>query len=268
MAMINFPELIDSLSEKSFHELKANSSYFIRYYFLEESRVTKDIYLESLGDYLARVELQQKIKDDKLAYVYANTLFKYVDNRISVAKNAEKVRQYFERLKSVKEAIKDEENDVLPLLEDFTKLFLCLYSRFARNKQKIVEVSFDLEKIDFEHVYNFLMQDEPDPVNLEANPPAGLDAIIPKEVIKQVDQALDMADDFRKNTQKFMDGVAAKGPGKKKKPDYSMYPIYQVVDYKQKTSLYSELSYSLFLLRILYYRLMDLESHVPLEDKE
>ena len=268
MAIIHFPELIGTLSETSFDQLKANSSNYIRCCFLEESKVTKDVYLEALGTYLSGVESALKIKDDKLAEIYANTLFKYVDNRISMAKNAEKARRYFERLKSIRDAIREETEDVLPLLEDFTKLFLCLYARFARNGQKIVEIQLDLGKIDFESVYNCLLKDEPDPVNLEANPPAGLDAILPKEVIKQMDQALDLADDFRRNTQKFMDGVASKAPGLKKKPDYSMYPVYMASEFRKNPSLYTDKNYALFLLRILYYHMRDLETTLKIGESE
>ena len=265
--VIKFPEIIQSLSDDSFTNLKNNTKYYIRYYFLNWENTSRDVFIEKLGEYLSHVETSNKVKDDKLANLYASSLFKYVDNRIYRSDDTgdPRVIQYFNRLIQIGDTIKAGKDDLLPLLEDYTKVFLCLYSQYVNHQKRINKIQFDLSKIDFEKVYGFLIKDEPETYKLEEKAPLGMDAFVPKEVLRKVDDAVDKVDDLRKGVQQFTNDLSKWHENNKRNKDYSEYPVYKVTDYYSNQSLYSAKNFSLLLLRIIYYRLKDIEEIINLE---
>lgn len=146
--MIDFKALIESFGEEAYELAKHELAPFLQFYYCGAENTSRDMFLEKLCEYINRVGQSEKLTDDTLARDYVDELFPLIDSHIEKGSQAEK---YFERAKSIQKRLKDNA-DVSPeaMLEDFSKIFLCMVSsKVKKPKKKLAEISFHIADVDF-----------------------------------------------------------------------------------------------------------------------
>ncbi len=150
MMTIDFKALIESLSEEAYAIAKNELSLFFEFYYCAPESISREMFLEKLCEYINRVGQSEKSTDDALARDYVDELFPLIDSRVEKGSQAEK---YFERAKSIQKRLKDNSEDSSEaMLEDFSKIFLCMISskmKKSKSKKKLADISFHIADVDF-----------------------------------------------------------------------------------------------------------------------
>lgn len=148
MMTIDFKALIESLSEEAYAIAKNELTLFFEFYYCAPESISREMFLEKLCEYINRVGQSEKSTDDALARDYVDELFPLIDSRVEKGSQAEK---YFERAKSIQKRLKDNSEDSSEaMLEDFSKIFLCMVSsKMKKSKKKLADISFHIADVDF-----------------------------------------------------------------------------------------------------------------------
>ena len=255
MALIDFKTLILELSEDSFERVKYRISPRLNFYYIDSENADRYMLLEKLGDYLRTFELKTGKRDNDLAIIYTTELMKYIDYRIKEDTRADR---YYNKAKEIIQTIREKLSDnLLQNLEDFTKIFLCLYSEYVKDPEKNVEkISFYVRDIDIDAVLQYLEIDSPKMTPAKDIAPGFMRGFIPKEVFKGVD-------DTRKAMAQLDLGINF--PQQKKRPDLIFEPIHDVIEEEEQFDKYSYKIFAVILLVILYRRIWDFESGLSQE---
>ena len=249
MTLINFHGLISELSEESFERVKFRIAPYLNFYFIDEENADKNLVIEKIGEFLRNLELKTGKRDHDLADIYISYLYKYVDNRINYSTRA---YRYFKKAQRIKSGISRlSEEELVQNLEDFTKIFVCLYSEYINNKKNPVsDINFYLSEVDLDSILKNLESDTPQMVPLKKMAPKVLRDIVPKDVFKNVDDAREAMS--KVNVPNII-------PGKKKKMDDLYEPIHDVIEMEEINERYDAKAFVSILLPILYRRLLDFE---------
>lgn len=262
---IDFRKLILELSDDSFIRLKTLLDPYIWNYFVDIDEVTKEMELEKIGEYLKAFELSSKLRDNDFAKKYTDILHLYIDNRIVPAKKGEipcKAEKYFGRAKEIQKNITTcESSDVLlTYLEDYTKIFLCLYRECIKDiETQITDLEFHVTDIDFKNLIAFYMKDTPSQWKIEQKAPEQLRKVIPTRFLKGADGVKKGINDMQKGIQDAHKDFGDQLKKMMKKEDTIIEPVHDFIEYVEGKDIYSEKAFSSILLTIFFLRIKDYE---------
>lgn len=132
--------IILDLSNDDFRDLLISSN-IIRFKFLKDNEITKEIYLEKLDDVLNIFELANRVDDNKLTIQYMDTLLSLVKNK---TKKKTRADLYFNKMELIKVKYKKQKEFDIEDLKDFTRIFLCIYTQTGYGKITIENIDFKL----------------------------------------------------------------------------------------------------------------------------
>lgn len=248
MKLYVFKRIVEELSEESFARFKEYSSDYLSYYFDKNSDASKEVVLQSFGGYLAGVIGKNSIKDDDLFPKYFSFLIDYLDNRIDGTN--EKVTKYYARAKKlVNEELKD-----INQLEDFTRIFLMLYS--MEKDERIASMNEDVSSINCKDLIEKLKKDNPTN-NLLEKTDNKLLQFVPEKVRKKADDLIDKVDDKQHEKQLRREKKKEYNFRLKKLEEGS---IYELIERNKARDVYSLKNYACLVLYLIYLRIYDYEN--------
>ena len=265
MAIIDFKQLVFDYSDESFTALKDSLDFYFWSYYISRDEMTKPVFLEKIGEYLRYYELQTKLRDNDLAYSYSSFLLPFLENRIVTAKpgNAiqNKAEKYYNRLKTINDQIKSAEDKSIMLekLEDFTKVFLCLYSNYIKSKKPVSTVDFHVSYIDIENLIEDLTKDRPEGKKLEDIAPDAAKMFIPTNIFRSVDDIKKGLSDVQRGIQDAQRGISDEIKKRIIKEDTLFEPVHDYIEFCQKHEIYTIESFVIIMLKLMYYRIKDFE---------
>lgn len=264
MALIDFKTCVLELSDESFGQVKTLLEPYCWNYFLESDEITRGILLEKLGEYLCAFEMNAKKRDNDLAFCYTSFLLPYLENRVVENKGGVKntAQRYLERIRKINDQIitVDSTGKQLSLLEDYTKIFVCLYSEIMKSGGKRIQnVQFHLSGSDIIGILDELSTDHPVDKPLEEATPDALKMFIPVNVLKQADNLRKGINDVQRSVQDAQKGLADEIKNRVTKQDLVVEPVHDFVEKRLKENIYTVIDYVKILLVILYYRVKDYE---------
>ena len=252
MPLIRFDILINELTNDSFERVKYRINRYLSYYFVNGEDADRKMVLEKIGSFLEHLEQYYSVRDNDLASIYANRLFRYINYRVDEKSRA---GAFFQREKRIKDEIRScDTSELLEKLEDFTKIFICLYSSFMDNRSSSVsDVDFYVSGCDIDGIIKYLEKDIPELSPAEKKRKELLN-IIPKEIRMAADGAVravtDSLDPSRNQTKT--------GTG----TDNIYEPIHDVIETNEVRKTYTEENFCFILLMIIYRRILDFESEI------
>lgn len=242
MAIIDFKKIILELSNDSFEKLKEKLKDVLNYFYISQEEISKSLLLEKIGDYQFHFEMKNsKVRDNDFSKVYVDELYSLLKGRVLSYKD----KEYFNKLTEIKDNInKYKDDQLIEKLEDFTKVFVCLYDRYI-NKAQNEDFYLNVRTIDLESFVEYFSNDKP-----ESN------AVVKKveniiESQEVLNQAADNIKSLQGNINKFREKFAKK--------DTSDEPIHDVVEKIKSENIYNSRTFSYILLLIFYYRALDFE---------
>ena len=262
---IDFKKAVFELSDESFEMLKDLLEPYLWNYFLKKEEITKAIELEKIGEYLKAFEAQKKTRDGDLAYLYASTLLPYVENRISTAKKGNspcKAERFLERARKLQVQLKTHEEDIdlIGLLEDFTKIFVCLYAECIKDiNNKVISINFHAATINIDEMISFFLNDTPALKKLGEDTPEQLKGFIPKGFFKGANDVMKGINDMQKGLQDAQKGIGDSVKKMMRKPDDIAEPVHDFIEYLDENSIYTDKVFSAIILSIFYLRVRDYE---------
>ena len=262
---INFRKIVTELSDESFEQLKVYLQPYAWNYFVKNDEVTKLMELEKIGEYLKSFETVTKFRDGELAAKYAGMLIQYVDNRILPSKRGEtanKAEKYFRRAKQLQASIPEceDSNRLVTILEDFTKVFLCLYDECIKDVEKqITNISFHVSGIDFDKLIEFYRKDVPAQSKLEQKAPDQLKRVIGTKFLRGADEVKKGFGDMQKGFQDAQKEFGDQIKKMVKKTDQTIEPVHDFLEYLDDRNIYTEKDFTIILLTIFYLRIKDYE---------
>ena len=252
MQLIEFDKLIYELSDTSFCELKERVDDYLSFYFIDDSElVTKDMFLEKLGDYLKQFEVNNfRVTDKKFSEIYYDELASLIKDRTAPSGKANEFYSKFQKLLNAREAC--ENNTFYSNLEDFTKIFLTIYSKFIENREKVQKIDFLVSEIDYDKLTESFLEDKPE-INKDVK---RLLNKAEQMTPKAVKRAMNEAQDVFGNLQNKVSKLAIRAENKKKK-DFER--IYSVLQEEKDGHYFTKRIFAYILMTIVYLRLKDFE---------
>lgn len=135
-------ELFNELDLENYNKLVDLSYDLLHFREIRKEDLNKKIYLEKLYDYLYIVNTKQsfvKEKDDLLAYT--NMLYGLI-NKKDIKKES-RAEKYYEKLEQIKANLKKDDKIDFDLVNDFTRIFISIYSEVNKGKTPITNISFE-----------------------------------------------------------------------------------------------------------------------------
>ncbi len=249
MGLIDICGIINGLSDESLEKLSRDLRPFLTFYYADPECVSREMLMEKIGQYLEILERKTNLRDHDLAGKYVSELFPYVLYRIS---NDSRATAYYLRMQKIKNEINSCDDEQVNIsLEDFSKLFLCLYDQYLKNEGKPVEnFNFYVESVNFHNLLDYLKNDTPQRIKLPEIPLQPVKKAIPQGIVKGLGQVAAKVPD--------VEGVLTRLPGKKK--DMIFEPIHDRIEDADEFNTYSVKNYSYLMLTIYYYSLYDFEN--------
>ncbi|MDY3930421.1 MAG: hypothetical protein SOZ08_01840 [Erysipelotrichaceae bacterium] len=157
--VIDFKTVLMELSDRSIADFRKRFNSFADYIFIDPANADKQVLLEKLGVFLAGIEKRNHLHDTQLASTYTKSALSYLAERVQPGSSTD---DYLERITEISIDIKVcKSEDVISMLEDFTKGFLCLYSTYLQNNQEPVRsVDFRINQILFYTCMKSILKDE------------------------------------------------------------------------------------------------------------
>ena len=249
MGMIDIYRIINELPDELIEKLSRDARPYLTFYYVDDEKISREMLIEKIGQYLELFERKNNLRDNSLAGKFVSELFPYLYYRIE---NASRAISYYSRVQNIKKEIEscDDVQKTNKLLEDFSKIFLCLYDQFLKNDCKpVIDFDFFIEAIDFQHLSEYLKTDTPQRIKL---PDIPLEPV--KIVFKGTDQPSDEAQKLKEDTDK----KPVRLFGKKK--DIPTEPIRERIEYADKSGIYSLKNYAILILTVYYYSLYAFET--------
>lgn len=266
MAIIDFKKLIIELSDESFIQFRDQTEPYVWSYFLEKEEITKPVLLEKIGEYLKNYEIQSGKRDNDLAFAFSSYLIPYVENRVIETKKGEGVpntaERYLKRLRLLNKQILsvDSKEKLTVCLEDFVKVFICLYAEYIGNDNKpIRSVEFHISKVKIDEVIDYLADDIPTDKSLEELTPEAARKIIPANLLKGADDLRKGFADMSKGLQDVQKGLSGEIKKMFKKDDTVYEPVHDFIEKCERENLYTSPDFVSIMLRLLYLRVRDYE---------
>jgi len=262
---IDFRKLVLELSDESFEQLKEYCSPYTWSFFVKQDEVTRLMQLEKIGDYLRPFEASAKLRDADLAKKYVDVLLQYIDNRTVPAKKGEtpcKAEKYFKRAKALQQKVSqcDDSDMLITILEDFSKIFLCMYSECMINIEKqITTLDFHVSKLDFGALTEFFLKDTPALSRIEQKAPDQLKKVIPSKFLKGADEVKKGLNDMQKGLQDAHKGLGDQLKKMLKSEDTIVEPVHDLLEYLEDHDIYNEKNFTVLLLTVFYLRIKDYE---------
>lgn len=261
MASINFKKIIEEYSDDSYSEFRHQSLLYMPYIFNDENDGTKAVEEEKLASYLVDLELKTNMRDSDLAKVYTHALMSLM-NKVVKKSNKEAAKslneKYLERVSAIDKQISDRKNnkDVLEYLdlcqlEDITKVFLCLYSKYLEHTDQYAgNMNFSMKGIDLNKIIEALNNTDIQQIKLQDTLGDAINKVLPQ-------QAKDVAENVNGFAQRLADAV-----NKSKQKDKRIEPIHDVIEVTAGINIYSKERYVQLMLMMMYYRIIDSEKMV------
>ena len=264
MAQINFPKIVSEMSDGSFAQFKEDSEDYLRYYFCESKEASKELVSEKIGNYLERLEEKAKLRDNYLAETYSSILLKYLQNRVTESNDqkGKRVQNYYRKLKSLNDSIKAEKDEgvLITELEDFTKIFLCLYEAYRKaGKKTVADFQLNVESItNIKELIDFFFEDAPD-VSIQNQAPGFVKNIVPKDVLAKVDDFFEKSKELQDDVVNAAASIQLPKINREKKKKNVYEPVHDVLEYYNANDLFNRKRFAGLLMLLMFYRLKDYE---------
>ena len=263
MAQIKYSKIISDMSEESFSQFKKDSEDYLRYYFCDANDASKELVTEKIGNYLERLEEKTKLRDNDLSATYSSILMKYLQNRITESDDAKskRVQKYYEKLKSLHSSIKAENDEdiLLTELEDFTKIFLCLYEAYKNTKKKINDFQFNVGKIaNIKELIDYFFEDAPD-VSIQNQAPGFVKNIVPKQILATMDDIFEKSKELQDDVINAAASIRLPKFNRMAKKKNVYEPVHDVLEYYNANDLFNRKRFAGLLMLLMFYRLKDYE---------
>ena len=196
-----------------------------------------------------------KKKDDELAECYLNGSYAHLEQRID--QKEERVKKYFTKLSNIKEEIKESDKEALvEKLEDYTKIFLCLYAERAKDfDNQISSINFHIDSIDIVDLLKKFDEDAPKIKLLEDN--ISVKNLAARKAIKAVDKIHLGGANFANHAQQLAEKIAEMVPTKE--INRESLPVYYVKNSFGENDILTEKKFIEFCMILFYLRDVDLE---------
>ena len=154
---------VKKLDAKYFNIIKEKlTGEYLDFSFVEENRISKDVFCEKLNDYFEKVEIKTNDKFPKLLTKYVTDMEEVVKHYIPKepsAKKSEPAPLMPRSFKYYKHAvdIKESGNLTIKQIEDYSRIMLCLYMGAINAGMKTVnEYMFSTDGLDLDKVISAL----------------------------------------------------------------------------------------------------------------
>lgn len=128
----NLIYIINSLSTESFNEIKTSTSELLSYASHKIEDVNSHLYCEKIYDYIDAFCIKNNLNIKDLADIYTSCLL----SELSIKPNKKSREElYFNKLKQLKKEIKQSKEIDFSKLEDFTRVFVALFSLESNGKK-------------------------------------------------------------------------------------------------------------------------------------
>ena len=163
--LIQFDEILESYSENGIHLFRKYLSDYIACFYVDINDVDRVNLLEKTCDYVMAFEFRNKKIDSSIPELYVGELLPVIDKVVKVPKKDEvpcQAYRYVERAHEISFRIKKNESDnVIEDLEDFTKIFLCIYDHYLKNnREKVETIDFKMRGIGFDYIRTDLVREK------------------------------------------------------------------------------------------------------------
>lgn len=137
--------LLEGLDDTSITTLIDLNNNIIKFYYLDKEKAGNNVCIEKLFDYIEMNKYINKYSDDKIINDYFYVLFSFINGRS--VKNT-RAYTYMQKADNLKFQFKKRSETSIGELEDFTRIFTCLYIASKYNTQTISDFDFSLVDLD------------------------------------------------------------------------------------------------------------------------
>ncbi|MBQ7708151.1 MAG: hypothetical protein IJT72_10290 [Lachnospiraceae bacterium] len=140
---------------------------YLTFGFIEENKISKDVFCEKLMDYFEKVEIKVNYNFSKLLVKYVENLYEVVRNYIPKepsVKKGEQIPPMSRSAKYYKHAleIKESRNFTMRQVEDYSRIMLSLYMGAVNAGQKEVnDFEFSTEGMNLDKIISALKAEKP-----------------------------------------------------------------------------------------------------------
>lgn len=253
MQLIQFDKLLTELSDDSFKELKARTSDYLSFYYVDNlDAVDRTLYLEKLGAYFKQfTQGNMLMSDKKFVDTYYDELNSLIRDRVVSAYKAD---EFYDKAKKLAKSVNSlMDNEFYTNLEDYTKIFLTIYAEFIKKRDQVKEISFFVNDIDYDALSNVYLNDKPETNKEIKRLKDKVEAIAPRVV-------RDVFNGAKSNIQGLMDIANNKLAAKNKKKQEKDFELFSSTISEEKEGKYfSKRVFSFIIMTIIYLRLKDFE---------
>ena len=165
-----------------------------------------------------------------------------------------KADEFYDKAKKLFNSVDTVEgNNFYTNIEDYTKIFLTIYNEFLKNREKVSQISFLINDIDYDALTRSFIDDKPEMNKDLKRLKNKVENIAPK-VLKEV------VNDARDGVQSLINKANTKlalRNEKKKEKDFELFK--SIIDEEKDEKHHSKRVFSLILMTIVYLRLKDFE---------
>jgi len=261
MAFINIPEIIGELSDPSFMELRDETSMYYDVFFVDPDEISRQMYAEKIGSYLLELERRNKIRDDDLIKVFMDQIYPLIREKVLPGGRAS---AYVHRLQELYGTVKYLTNDnSTECLEDYAKISICLLEEIYKKKKAIDDFSLHMEQTDIDDVCELILGTRiRRSIRIPFLKTPAPSIKFPKESEKLVNNLNETVKAVENAKKGFVEEAIAAGKFAdklRKGSNNPEEPIHDKLEQPEKPNLYTNKSFSVLLLRMLYYRICDME---------
>lgn len=158
---------VQGLSNKTLESLKDKLvGEYLTFYFVDEKRITREVFCEKLADYFEKVEKDNLTSFGKFAAKYAGTMDEVVKHYVpkeptarknEVAPPIPRSTKYYKRALE----IKNSRNLTMKQLTDYVRIMLCLYMSAINSGMKEIEkFNFASSCLELDKIINALKDEK------------------------------------------------------------------------------------------------------------
>ncbi len=162
--VINYEDLVNEYSEEGFESLKKYLADYVSCFCINYDVIDRTMLVEKLCDYVMSFESRNNKKDSLIPGIYVNELLPIINKTVEEPKKGAEscpAFKYVERARQIAERIKKNNSEnLIEDMEDFTKILLCLYSPYMKTKKKVEDIEFKMHGIGFDFIRSSLIKEK------------------------------------------------------------------------------------------------------------
>mgnify|MGYP007070252275 CR=1 FL=1 len=163
--IIQFDEVLKDYSDNGLGLVKKHLAEYMSCFYMNLDEMGAENLLEKICDYVMVFESKNNKKDSSIPDIYTGELMPVMSKIVKAPKKDEIPCQAYRYLKRAEEITgrikKKSSNNLLEDLEDFTKIFLCIYDKYLKDKKEKVEnIDFKVRGIGFEYIKTDMIKEK------------------------------------------------------------------------------------------------------------